>query len=912
MDIREIRLLKNFHGERSSGLLNGDAEASGCWHVFGHYDYMEITHINQSEAEHPLETILAHSYKWTFENAGSTKLHLLYGIANDENTAAAFWKESAEQPLLMVSLIHFKHPLNDFEQLVKHLENAIERTIELKQQEQGAEQNHFQLFYSSYVSIDANDLIIFWATNSIQTTMSVIASVWKQCTDKIHEFFTLIGCHETCFITEDYSNPIYQRWLVAEPALDCVRTHIRGKDFRQILKKAKEIVELVPKHPDRLQEGNKETTADYCIIPGQDDIVLYFRNLPLKLFVKMYQCPEDESPSDPLMGILGNSTEIISRSVVDTFFTASFDESDQEKEIRDGERGKKQGNCSFNNPNTRVRNHSLELYENLITTIKNDSAFPRTQWLAALYELLVELSYLETSPTAHDMYIQSYECQKILVDHIVEIIQKKKEKPERYRALTDPRSNLVACIQQYIQGWSQLSFHSMLAELQLTQISDINRMYLYPAKLNRIYTSFMQFASRILSHCDKEDNPNKEARFFLTPSMRSNEACLSIFDEYRDSFDTDALLILGEIPAEFLFSPQVLLPILVHEAAHYTGCRKRKLRYEYLAKSMIAHLVDEYVQEDVLYQNPNINGIYPFQEVVDELYERKFKQLMGDQHCYGNDVRNSLLSKLQYELQGYHIANEIFGILFSKSEYVHWNQTKKLIFKEKYLGNLDSGVRSLNTISSANNLEAHYDRLISIYREAYADMCMIKLLNLNLFEYLSIIYRSSRFNRAETIKDLQSLIQNTLRELTRYERYICVIGVAYVKDGTDFYDGMKKSLEDCIAKKYSNDLPDSVNEDDYKGIQCLAGALLQTVLNEGLHYQERGCDTTYSRHVFYYARAWIMDYLREIKALLPVDVPCLCKFYTTLASQIRNVDSTDSKTFLAFLKPCIDLTRKQT
>lgn len=753
--------------------------------------------------------------------------------------------------------------------------------------------------------------------------MSVIASVWKQCTDEIHEFFTLLGCDEKSFITEENcGNELYQRWLAAEPFLSCVRTHIRGKNFRQILSKAQEIVELVQTHSDRLQTEEQRTTADYCIIPGQDDIVLYFENLPLKMFVKMYQHPSEERYFDPLRGILGNSTDVISRSVVDTFFSASLDKSDQGKEMSNEESGKKQDNNNCNVSQKSGKNHSSYLYTRLKATLDHHDNldFPRTQWLSALYELLVELAYLEASPTAHDMYIQSKDSHEILVNHIVEIIQKAKEKPERYQALTDPHSNMVACIQKYIQGWSQLSFHSMLAELQLSQTSDINRMYLYPAKLNRIYTSFMQFTSRILSQYDKEDNPNKEAHFFLTPSMRSNEAFLSVFDEYRDSFDKDALLILGELPAEFLFSPQVLLPILVHEAAHYAGCRKRKLRYEYLAKSMIAHLVDEYVQEEVLYHNPNKNGIYPFQEVVDELYERKFKELMGDQPCYGNNVRCNLLNALRNEIQGYRIANEIFSILFSRSEYVHWNQTKKLIFKEKYLGDLDSGVRSLNTISTANNLEVHYDRLISIYREAYADMCMITLLNLDPFEYLGIVYRSNRFNtRVEKEASLQDLIQDDLREQTRYERYICVIGVAFADDGLDGADDDEKIIEilrDCENKKIpdgsvsaTHESPSHVNENDYEGIKYLAKALRKIFSNESLHYKGSDNETVYSSHVFHYARAWIMDYLRKIKAVLPGNIGDLRNVYTALASQMRNVETTKSEPFLTFLKPCIDLTR---
>lgn len=918
MDIREIRLLKNFGAERTAQGENSDTEQSSFWHVFGHYDYMEITQIPPKPEEHPLETILAHSDDWTLSNAGYTKQHLMYGIANNDKKAEEFWLESNKLPLLMISLIHFTHPVENFEGLVSNLENTINCTIEHEKSSQ------YNLVYSSYVSIDASDLIVFWATNSIQTTMSVITSVWKQHTDEIHEFFTLLGCHQSIFITAANSgNELYKSWMVAEPILACVRTHIRGKNFRKILSCAQTIVELVRQHPDRQQDNGKETTADYCIIPGQDDIVLCFENLPLKLFVEMYQRPTAGNASNSLTGSLGVGADIISRSVVDTFFAASLDDSVWGTKISNAESSQNPNDSGCPPENKGKDNCQLNPYKKLQQAVedanKDGNVFPTTHWLSALYELLVELAYLETSPTSHDMYMQSKDCHKILVDHIVEIIQKRKDEQERYMALADPHSNLVECIQRYIQGWSQLSFHSMLAELQLTQTSDINRMYLYPAKLNRIYTSFMQYSSAVLSDCDNEDNPGNQAHFFLTPSMRSDEAFWSIFDRFRDSFENKTLVILGEIPADLLFSPQALLPILVHEAAHYAGIRKRKLRYEYLAKSMLAHLVDEYVQEEILYQIPDNANRYPFQDVVDELYDRKLKDLMGDQPCYGDAVCKKLLDRLQGELQDHRMSSEIFGILFSRNEYIHWNQTQKLIFKEKYLGDFDSGIRSLSTIDNPNNLETQYDRLIKIYREAHADMCMIKLLGLNPLEYLSVIYRSGRFkDRPEN--RLKSAIHAAVREPINYVRYLCVIAVAFVDDwldGETFDNEIIGILNGCIEQTLSAAPDDEKKDDEVKkdpnpvsisdcqGIRFLAQELKDAFTSESLN-RTHG-DIGYPTHVLYYDRAWIMDYLREIKAAFPEPNKTLRAVYTDLASKIRNVKSTGEESFLAFLKSCINL-----
>ena len=542
----------------------------------------------------------------------------------------------------------------------------------------------------------------------------------------------------------------------------------------------------------------------------------------------------------------------------------------------------------------------------------------------AFYELLIELAYLETSPTAHDMYMQSKDCQTVLVKHIIEIITKGNEteaSPEKkkcYCALTDPHSHLVERIQRYIQGWSQLSFHAMLAELQLTHTSDINRMYLYPAKLNRIYASFMQRSSDILNEEDSDNaKSKKEAFFFLTPSMRSNENFLSIFDEYRDTFDTNSeLLVLGEIPAELLFSPQVLLPILVHEAAHYAGHEKRKrpLRYKCIAKSMLAHLVDEYVLDPILYQVAS-DGRFPFQDVVDKIYKDDFECLMDGDICYGNTVQDVLLNALQGELQSSYFPNRVFSILLSRDEYANWSQTRKLIFKEENLGNMDSDIRSLNTLRTANNIEEHLYRLMSIYREAYADMCMIRLLDLSPLEYLGIIYRSNHFDKGE---DKAKLIEISLRhKLFEYERYLSVISIAFADNGSDELDMniVESILENCkLESQFQEQLVDSINfinHKDLEGIKVLAENLLRLYQNEGLYYKEPEPESTtkYSRHVYFFERIWLFHYLRAVKKALPRKVAELRNVYEVLAKNVRNMSGTDDIPLINHLSVCIDIAK---
>ena len=373
MDIREIRLSKKFNGHQDSmGTLGTSfSQRSSSWHVFGHYDYMDISKISidednpmQDAAEeiHPLERILKCSDEWTLNNKGDTKQHLLYCIANNDKDANLFWNSSAKQPLLLVSLVHFVHPLsNSFAGMVEYLEEAIQRIC-------GEYQNifnrSFRLLHSFYISLDANDLIIFWSANSLQATMSVIARVWEQCADKVCEIFTIMGCHKGILNAPSDYQDLYNKWKSVEGDFSCVRTHVRGKNYRQILEKANGIVEELK----RLQQINyKRLNAQKYIIPGQDDIVLSFENLPFDLFIEMYMSRNGIQPTNPLTGVFGNDTDVVSRSIVDTVTHFSMTGINHH---------------GTDNNSNKTSTEIFQLYQELKATIDNCPDFPRVQWLS--------------------------------------------------------------------------------------------------------------------------------------------------------------------------------------------------------------------------------------------------------------------------------------------------------------------------------------------------------------------------------------------------------------------------------------------------------------------------------------------------------------------------------------------------
>lgn len=852
MDVREIRLSKDFRRENNSN--------NSSWYVFGHYDGLEVKKIELNNSIHPLERLLQESHNLTFRNNGNTKYHVLYILSNEtRDRIECFWSGVEHRPLLSVSLIHFAHPLKKpIKEVISDIRKAIDSQIDSN-----------IIDYVLYTSLDCNDLAIIWSSKSFKTTMNLVSSTWEKCYLIISEVFTIQACRFD--ILSGLNNDLYKEWCLNEPILECVRVHIRESNYRKALSLAGAMDKAILSRKNSSQLGISTQTNHY-VIPGQEDIVIVFEKIPIEWFIDMYRQRTSGDIEDELVGILHNN--VASRSVIDTVISV-------------GSVDTRLSTGTSDNIPTSISEGYLKF-----KSIVQKHNLPRTQWLAALYELLIELSYNEVSSTSYDIYVQSKDCQLILIEYLEKIIEFHLDEKykEIYENLMDSQSDLVYCLQRYLQGWSQLSFHAMHAEWQLTQVSDVNRLYLFPSKLNRLYASFMKLSSHSLN-CNCDSRNKYEIGYFLTPSMRTDAEFLSVFGRYNQQ----SILILGEIPADLLFVPQVLLPILVHEAAHYAGhdLRNREIRYECLVRSMLYHVVNEYIADELLY---TFDGEYfVLERCIDRLYERVLSQKNShsDTDCYGEEVRKSILYDILNMLRnepgfGYIAFHEILDT----NEYIKLDRIQRRLFAQKYDGKLDEKL-SLESVENYNNIEMHFEQLITIYRESFSDLCMIKLLDLSIAEYLNVIYRSNRFEGRTENSNWEYVLQ-----WIRFERYICVI--CSIVGEENFQQELAKIINDKdeLAKHVA------INRKDHNGIRELVGDLLKIYLDEN--------EDIFSSP---YERAWLLHYLEVVSKDIEKDmmknehIDDLRDVYQSLSIKVR---SANGEELMDILEPCMMIMRGDT
>lgn len=549
IDIRKITLYKEFRDDLEVG-----SRKKVTWQVFGYYDSMEISQIASDGTKHMLETIFEDSRTESLDSNGIEKKHIIYAMGIDENYKKhqVFW--SNEYPIILVSLVQLCHPIDgDVSELIKSFSDTANNHIKGKKVE-----------FSLYMSMDCNDIIVFWAGNSIQEAMTIISNVSLDLYDKISQVFTIQASRKALMSKEN--EPLLNAWKASENQFDHVCVYINGKSYKQMLNKSQELVNAY----NRKHEGT-ESKAKYELIPGQEDIMLDFVNIPLMSFIDLYSNYEvggvysigdsrtviyvHNEPSQSYLEETNKPLEHVAHNLVKKLVKVK-------KELFAKINGTEEGN---------EHNNTVVL----------------PVWFQPLMELLIELSNLEASPTAYDIYKQEILCHKTFVEGLLVELKREIKKIPSDKTQTSLRlpDDLTEYIQRYLNGWSQLSFHAMHAQWQLTQTADINRLYLFPAKLSRLYCAFMRECSRVLNA-----NANHEPSvFFLTPSIIDKAEFISVFRPCGKA----GLLIHGEISADHMFMPQILLPILVHEAAHYSGqqIRNRKLRYDCILQSIMAALV---------------------------------------------------------------------------------------------------------------------------------------------------------------------------------------------------------------------------------------------------------------------------------------------------------------------------------
>lgn len=272
----------------------------------------------------------------------------------------------------------------------------------------------------------------------------------------------------------------------------------------------------------------------------------------------------------------------------------------------------------------------------------------------------------------------------------------------------------LALYYYYIESCTFLMEQLIRIEGQLSQQPEMRpTIYDIPVFMLEYTVAFLNKISSLLQMSDP--HPNKQHVFLLVP--RPCEL-ISAIELFRATPTLPGVVYL-QIPEQSLYSPSVILKALCHEISHYVGekYRNRSSRSIYYARAAAAIMVD------AIFQNKSHSLINFFELIFrDELCEKSATTIQ-EMHTAIKTSAESIFSSTES------LSNII-------KEYVNTSpKIDKIVFPRK-----DTVERGLQRFIR------RCEDLNTLFREIYADICMIYLLDIQTDDYIGSLLQELSHN----------------------------------------------------------------------------------------------------------------------------------------------------------------------
>ena len=269
--------------------------------------------------------------------------------------------------------------------------------------------------------------------------------------------------------------------------------------------------------------------------------------------------------------------------------------------------------------------------------------------------------------------------------------------------------------------------HLMRAEGQLSHRLEMRPLtYDMPVFVLEYATAFLLFLSKTLTIGDG-DKPQKIA-FLLVPS-----ASTAVFTEelFSSTNETPGLIQIT-VPFSLLYTPKLLLPSLCHEMAHYVGekIRLRERRYNLFLQS-VSHELIRFFFDHV---SGNIEKFQEFliTEILDGPLIKYFEENKTDIPIKITEVS---LSEIVFAI------NRNLKTIFSEESSRSYIELFRSYIRSSYRGAQLYSIPLLALNDRFDRFSNRLDDIMVYYRESYADLCMLFLLKMSAYEYITVSVR---------------------------------------------------------------------------------------------------------------------------------------------------------------------------
>lgn len=404
----------------------------------------------------------------------------------------------------------------------------------------------------------------------------------------------------------------------------------------------------------------------------------------------------------------------------------------------------------------------------LLNNITNCQNIERKQWRRPLVELSNALVHMSRSA---------------ILDESVYLIL-----PGLYALWENIDSGKLSSIdeslyQRFVELCVHTMEHLMRAEGQLSHHPEVRPIaYDIPVFALEYSAAFLERLNGELTRSDAVKKRN--ISFLLVPCAETNVSTVELFQATND---TRGLLQII-VPFSFLYEP-TLLPALCHELAHYVGekCRLRKARYD----SYIACIANELIR-------------YFFGGILDDRLREYLKCFLVKTLFKGYKKAHAKISVAEDSLQN--IAQSINRIVEELSEPAGYADLVRNYLRSSYHGAQFICPNERTLKDGYSRFVRRNDDLRIIFRETYADICMLHFLKLSPAEYLDVAL-SKDVKELKTYTCLRLLISLHTTQHSLDDILLAVGKLAHLgqEEKSRAQDEIRKLYEEVTHNKFSTE-----------------------------------------------------------------------------------------------------------
>lgn len=377
-------------------------------------------------------------------------------------------------------------------------------------------------------------------------------------------------------------------------------------------------------------------------------------------------------------------------------------------------------------------------------------------------------------------------------------------------------------IEGLLQDYNSLIQNISQLESQLVQHPEIYPVpYYIPAAVLQFELQFTRRCSELFR--DMDDDKEKKYVFLpvLIPKYQSDASTIAPLDpgHERESVGVDKRHDGGErisplriyLPIKLLYRPHEAAHQLCHELAHYCGDtpRNREARFEAFCTCCAAMLMaswEEMIGDKDVYIDWGDSTIKGELNLLRERIKSGYRK---NKKYYLTDVREHLLQ----QIQGIGL-NPRYYEYFHNILFVHTYASQSSIIRAKIM----TQQSRMNAMAYTLFWYQHIDYLKDIFRECYADLAMLKLLDSSAKTYCEGFYESFENirNRGDIISEIFKN-SSLKRQVDRLAFVLYIMGDAFISAAKEIQDKpipvqyaieqaeLLKELSDAVLKNHDGD-----------------------------------------------------------------------------------------------------------